>query len=151
MDMTNSFTIDVVAKALDGHSMRHKAIASNIANVDTPNYHSRSVSFESDLKRAIQQKHNPKGAGQASNEEPLPMQVRNPLHYTPNPLEMTLDTVSPMVNENSSSSYRNDGSSVDIESEMVALAKNTERFKALAEMEKRMIDGIKKVIGNGGE
>jgi flagellar basal-body rod protein FlgB len=151
MDLTSSFTINTVAKALDGLSMRHTAIASNIANVDTPGYHSKSVSFESDLKRAIQQKRNPKGESQASNEEALPLRQVNPLHYSPNPLEMTLQDVNPTVHETSGMSYRNDGSSVDIEGEMVALAKNTERFKALSEMEKRMIEGIKRVIQSGGE
>ncbi|PZM97415.1 MAG: flagellar biosynthesis protein FlgB [Actinobacteria bacterium] len=39
--------------ALDGLAMRQRAIAKNIANVDTPGYRARKVLFEAALAKAI--------------------------------------------------------------------------------------------------
>jgi flagellar basal-body rod protein FlgB len=40
--------------ALDGLSARQRAIADNIANVETPGYHARKVQFEEALNRAVE-------------------------------------------------------------------------------------------------
>jgi flagellar basal-body rod protein FlgB len=73
MDLITSLTTQVMNKALDGLSRRHKAIASNLANVDTPNYRRRDVSFEGALQHAIMQtKGQTLGNGRAvSNDEPV--------------------------------------------------------------------------------
>ena len=42
-------TIEAVSLALDAASLRHQAIASNIANANTPNYRPARVSFEERL------------------------------------------------------------------------------------------------------
>jgi flagellar basal-body rod protein FlgB len=47
-----SSTIGVVALALDAASLRHQAIASNIANAETPGYRPLKVSFEEQLSAA---------------------------------------------------------------------------------------------------
>lgn len=44
----------LLAKAMDAYSLRQKMTASNIANIDTPNYNKVSVSFEDELRRANQ-------------------------------------------------------------------------------------------------
>ena len=38
--------IPLLGKALDAYALRHKVISSNIANVTTEGYHSKSVAFE---------------------------------------------------------------------------------------------------------
>jgi flagellar basal-body rod protein FlgB len=43
----------VLTAALDGYARREQAIASNIANVDTPNYKPARIDFESELAAAI--------------------------------------------------------------------------------------------------
>jgi flagellar basal-body rod protein FlgB len=40
--------------ALTGLSARQRAIADNIANVQTPGYHATRVSFEDDLRQAVE-------------------------------------------------------------------------------------------------
>jgi flagellar basal-body rod protein FlgB len=40
--------------ALDGLAARQRAISENIANVQTPNYHAVRVSFEDNLRQAIE-------------------------------------------------------------------------------------------------
>jgi flagellar basal-body rod protein FlgB len=44
----------VLTAALDGLSLRQRVIADNIANVDTPNFRSSSVDFETSLKAAVE-------------------------------------------------------------------------------------------------
>lgn len=48
----NELTALLLAKALDGLSMRTSAIAQNIANSGSPSYTSLGVSFESELRAA---------------------------------------------------------------------------------------------------
>ncbi len=45
-------TTEVLHRALDGLTRRQQAIASNIANLETPGYLAREVSFEDSLRAA---------------------------------------------------------------------------------------------------
>ena len=52
--MLDDVSVDALQAAMRGLSARQKAISDDIANVDTPFYRARSVSFEADLKRALE-------------------------------------------------------------------------------------------------
>ena len=45
--------INVLDKAADGSWARNNAIANNIANIDTPNYKRKYVSFQKELEQAL--------------------------------------------------------------------------------------------------
>ncbi len=45
--------IQLVARAMDGLAVRHRVVASNLANQSTPGYKRRDVEFEDQLERAI--------------------------------------------------------------------------------------------------
>ena len=47
--MLESVTSAALASAMDGLALRQRTIANNIANVNTPNYHAKRVSFEDAL------------------------------------------------------------------------------------------------------
>ena len=49
---TEAITSAVMKLALDGAALRHQALASNIANAQTPGYAPLKVSFEGELGRA---------------------------------------------------------------------------------------------------
>lgn len=51
--MLESVTATALSSALDGLSLRQRAIADNIANINTPGYHAQRVRFEDDLRAAI--------------------------------------------------------------------------------------------------
>ena len=51
--MLSSVTVTALSSALDGLSARQAAIANNIANINTPNYHAQRVSFESALAASV--------------------------------------------------------------------------------------------------
>ena len=86
-------------KMLDVSLLRHQAIASNLANVETPNYKRLDVSpsFESELRQAV--------AGQNSAE---------------------ISNLQPSLAIDATSvSGRSDGNTVQLESEMMKLNQNT--------------------------
>jgi flagellar basal-body rod protein FlgB len=43
----------VLAQVLDASALRHRVIAQNVANINTPGYRRLAVQFESDLARAL--------------------------------------------------------------------------------------------------
>ena len=59
--MLHDVSIDALQAAMRGLSARQKAISDDIANVNTPFYRARSVSFEADLKRALEGGSDPLG------------------------------------------------------------------------------------------
>jgi flagellar basal-body rod protein FlgB len=46
--------LGALTKSLDGLAARQRAIGQNIANLETPNYRAKTVSFESSLRAALQ-------------------------------------------------------------------------------------------------
>jgi flagellar basal-body rod protein FlgB len=50
---TRAANVALLAQILDAAAMRHRVIAQNVANVNTPGYHRREVVFEADLARAL--------------------------------------------------------------------------------------------------
>ncbi|MCG2621627.1 flagellar basal body protein [Arthrobacter sp. I2-34] len=52
--MFDSVSSVALESALDGLALRQRAIANNIANVNTPGYHAKRVAFEDALSRSIQ-------------------------------------------------------------------------------------------------
>lgn len=59
--MFESVTFTALSSALDGLSLRQRAIADNIANINTPDYHAKRVQFEQALAQAVDA-----GTGRAS-------------------------------------------------------------------------------------
>lgn len=55
MGLFDSVGYTALTSALDGLALRQRAIADNIANVQTPNYHAKRVAFEDELARAVGQ------------------------------------------------------------------------------------------------
>ena len=116
-DVTN---IPVLSKALDAYALRHKAIASNIANINTVGYKPKSVTFEDQLSGALRSGSQP---GALTNERHIPIGARDPAGAQPEVVE----TRSAYASVNGPlASGAND---VDIDEEMAELAKNQIRFK----------------------
>lgn len=110
---TNAFDyINVLDKAADASWQRNEAIASNIANVDTPGYKRQDVSFEAELQRAL-------GSSRSKSTDDKVSDVDI------SRLNGTLYT------DYSGYSYRLDGNNVDIENENVYLAENQLKYEGL--------------------
>ena len=53
MSITSTPTIGLIEKYLELVTSRHETIVSNMANVDTPGFHTRDVDFRTEMQRAI--------------------------------------------------------------------------------------------------
>ncbi len=96
---------ELIARLLDVYSVRHRVIAQNVANVNTPHYHQLDVDFEDAFTRAL------------TNHDPE-----------------ALKHVQPAVVENGSGPERADGNNVDIDNEMGRLEKNTLLYRTFVQI-----------------
>jgi flagellar basal-body rod protein FlgB len=104
-------------RALSGASLRQEAISTNIANVNTPGYRRKDVDFQSALQAAWGEGH------------------------------PAVDGVRPQMFTDLSSQVRADGSSVDIDVEAAAEAKNGLQYEAVAQVMKTRIAILKSAMG----
>ena len=127
--IVSSKTLDVLQGALQGLALRQQVIGQNLANVDTPGYKASYVSFEEQLKRQT----NP------STGE-LAMERTNGGHLAaPLPSE-------PVIALRPSTTFRNDGNSVDIDKEMVDLAETALRYQSLSQVASRQLATLRTAI-----
>lgn len=54
MGLFDSVSVRALDSALDGLAMRQRVSADNVANLQTPGYHARTVDFEAALSRAVE-------------------------------------------------------------------------------------------------
>ena len=112
---------DVMGLALDATWKRNQTINENIANVDTPGYKRKDISFESYLENAMNTKDS-NGTTQLNRVQPR------------------------VYTDNGSLSYRQDGNNVDIDTEMVELAENQVRYNTMITQLNYNFERLKAVI-----
>lgn len=118
-------TLAALQAALDGTALQQRTIAGNIANLETPGYVARRVSFEDSLRSAIAATREGRGdvgeplarAGASVTRDPSP----------PGP----------------------DGNNVDIEREMTELSEAGLRYEALVRLIRRKFQMLGTAIGDG--
>ena len=112
---------DIMGLALDATWKRNQVINENIANVDTPGYKRKDVSFESYLEKAMK----------TTDAENISQ----------------LNRIQPRVyTDNSHLSYRKDGNNVDVDTEMVNLAENQLRYNTMISQVNYNFERLKAVI-----
>ncbi len=112
----------LLEKMLDVSSVKHKVIANNIANVNTPGYKKMEVSFADQLEKAV-------------NESSM----------------NKFDTFQPKIvisKEDTSETVRNDGNNVDMDKEVSALVKNTLSYNIYTQLMAKKIELVKSAIEN---
>lgn len=125
----DSGLIPTYGKLADLSALKHKLIASNVANVNTSGYQKKEVDFDKELKKAISK---PKIASNVTDPRHIP------LANTPGgPVKITQLKTNP----NSAGD-----STVDIEEEMADLAQNQIVFDYGAEMLGRKFKALKSAI-----
>ena len=101
----STLRIDVLARLLDVADLRHRVIAQNVANVNTPGYHRLQVNFEDAFQKALK-----------------------------NPGDKALQVDAKVVEGEGSQQLRVDGNNVDMDLEMAELAKNTSLYQTFAQI-----------------
>ncbi|HHT9137608.1 MAG TPA: flagellar basal body rod protein FlgB [Candidatus Wunengus sp. YC60] len=110
----------LLEKMLDVSSVKHKVIANNIANVNTPGYKKMDVTFADQLEKAL-------------NEA------------SPN----KFDALQPKIvisKEDTSGAVRNDGNNVDMDKEVSALVKNTLSYSIYTQLLAKKYEVVKSAI-----
>jgi flagellar basal-body rod protein FlgB len=107
-------------RAISGSALRQTALASNLANANTPGYKAKDVDFHSALRSAFE-------AGASADE----------VHSTP------------FATSTQSGVARADGSSVDVDVESAKLSENAMEYQALVQVARGRIDILKSAMGVG--
>ncbi len=119
--------INVLDRAADASTLRNKAIANNMANIDTPGYKRQDVSFAANLEEALRH----------SRFESLDDKVGS----------IRLDRLKGrQYTDASGYSYRLDGNNVDIETESAELAKNNILYNGLTQSITAEFQNLKSVM-----
>lgn len=127
-----STTVELLGKSLDLRAKRHTLIASNLANVETPGYTPSDLSFEGQLKGALN-----KGGT---------VQITNPRHIPLKGGAATLDRVQGDLVQLQSKSAGPDGNGVEMESEMGRMAENQIMYNASVQLLAKKFEGLKQAI-----
>jgi len=93
---------------------RQKVISSNIANINTPNYKTKDLVFDEEIKKV---------------DKDLSLKTTNPMHIKTEPIENDNDNL--RVVELKGLEEQNDGNNVNIDREMSEMSKNKVIFDAL--------------------
>ena len=132
--ITLSGADDSLQLALDGLSTRQRAIANNVANVDTPNFKGSEVSFEDQLQRA---------AGRRNDLE-MSLARTDARHLDVG--GSTSTELAPEILPIENTTLRNDGNNVDIDREMVKLADTQIRYNAAIQMVSQRYGILRSII-----
>ena len=120
----NSLPFEGVERSLDALSMRHAAIASNIANINTPGYVQQQVNFEDALTEALQQSTPP------TNSVDSPETFDGISITSPHPDVML--SWQPKMTPSPAGPQRLDGNRASVETEISSMAFNSVKYNALA-------------------
>lgn len=123
--LQNDRTALALRKALDGDAARQRAVANNLANVDTPGFQPSRVSFEDQLRSALTS-----SADDDSTE--------------------SLARLEPLVTTYGGPALRRDGNSVDVETEMVDLAESGLHYQTLVRLLSKKLQMLRSVVTEAG-
>ncbi|TRM12394.1 flagellar basal body rod protein FlgB [Lentibacillus cibarius] len=127
-----SGTIQTLEGSLDFASAKNRVISNNIANVDTPGYKTKDVTF----KRVFDEELNV--SFQAKQTQPchIPFSQENPQQ----PFQI-------VTKQNTT--YNHNGNNVDIDKEMTELAKNQIYYQSLVDRLNGKFNNLQTVIKGG--
>jgi flagellar basal-body rod protein FlgB len=125
----------VIEKDLSGLARRLEATSHNIANMNTPRYARREVSFEDQLKEVID------APGR------LPLKRSNERHFSN--VKTDIAAVAPYDRSVGHELYRIDWNNVDPETETARLAETRMSYQAMTRLMGRKISMYRRAIGGG--
>jgi len=117
---------DTMERTLDITKHQHSLISSNIANIDTPGYTTKEVSFKKTLKRVL------------GDDIQVQMIKTHSTHIGPsnNEIDYVLSD--------------REGKKLDLDVEMAKLSQNNLRYRMAAEMLAHKFGGLKDLINKAG-
>lgn len=124
MDLLSDKTERLLSAILNYRLERHKVIASNIANIDTPDYRSKDLVFASELKARME------------DDEGVVMATGSEQHMSDQTIPGEFDEYEVI----------DSGERVNLEREMAKLSENNLRYNLAVEMLARKFRNLKTVL-----
>ena len=157
MDLISNRTIEITKLGMDGLMDRQHAIASNIANVMTPDFQRKEVAFESQLSEIMQKedlKDYIKGQNSIEYKPPMVDVFTGDIHTYRTPTlqekaylqSSTMSEFRPQVVTDIYSGTNSAGNNVELEREMMDLSKTGTRYTVLSDLERRQFSTISEAI-----
>ena len=157
MDLITNRTMEITKLGMDGLMERQHAIASNIANVMTPNYQRKEVAFESQLAEIVEKedlKDYIKGQNSIDYKPPMLDVFTGEVHKyrTPTLQEKAYlksnvyDQYRPQLVTDVYTGTDSHGNNVELEREMMDLSKTGTKYLVLSNLERRQFAGLSDVI-----
>lgn len=137
MKLFESTKVPVLSRALEAYALRHKTIASNLANITTTGYRAKGVKFEEQLAGAL---HQSEITGVRTHQHHMPIGESNILEVQPQIVEES------QMNGRAGDQRASGTNDVDVDNEMAELAKNQIRFRYAARLLSDTFRGIQKSI-----
>lgn len=127
--------MQLLGKVLDLRAQKAQVISSNIANAETPGYHSSRFDFEEDLANALGRR---KGVTlRTSHETHIPIGPAN------------FDSINGKIVTEYDQNVIGDGNGVSVDQEMLALSENELLYETSAQLLKKKMTLLKYVISGG--
>ena len=126
--------VGLVGKVMDMQLQRQNVIAGNIANVETPNYKPRELSFEKELQSALSLD----SRGEMTRTEGAHM----PTNFSP-------DSFGPEWDKAAKPRVVHGEDRVNIDKEMAKHAKNQLQYTALTQVMTKSFEGLNTIIQDG--
>ncbi len=123
--------IDLMERILDVKLKRHELLANNLANVDTPGYKRRDISFEDVFQQ---------------NLNDLLLTTTNARHIKANRYS---NKFKEKVHYQHDRSFRNDKNNVDIDKEMIEILKNTFGYNIISDQVRNKLKMLHTAISEG--
>ena len=167
MDLFNIRAIEVTKLAMDGLQKRQTAIASNTANAMTPDYQRKQVAFEDQLREIIAKddvrrdlrmqnslayQKDPYKAGYTTNPNTTNIAQRLPQEQFMYIQQTRTDTdnYAPEVIKDTRWIDYGNGNNVNVEEEMMTMAKTGSQYNVLVTIEGRFMSNLLDVVRGGG-
>jgi len=126
MSMIETAMTEALGRFLDVDTAREKLVTANLANIDTPGYHTRDLDFRAELARA--------GAGQDAFGS----------------AELQTASYAPVVHTVRGLLERPDGNNVSLERETLLLAETQMKFNLGVQLLKDQFHLLSQAISSGG-
>ena len=130
-----STTVELLSKSIDLRARNHNQISANMANAETPGYMPTRLSFEGELKEALQGQKN--GAKLVS---------AHPRHIPIKGMQKSLQGVQGTLEETPAPNPGRDGNRVELEHEMAKMAENQILYNASVQILVKKFEGLKQAI-----
>lgn len=154
MHFIDSKTIDVTSLALDGLMQKHRTISANIANSEVAGYKRQDVTFEDQLNDILEKEYE-KESYKSMNSRISPVDPQTVMQSrqmsaaaSTKALEakQAYGAFKPRFMDDDGAPTLDNGNNVNVEKEMVELAKNTAKFSVLSEVLAKKLSGVSEII-----